>query len=383
MVMGFRMPTQIVIGAGCRTQLPKLLAGHQWTRVLLVVDPGLLGLTWFVSLRRLLESHGLHCRIYSDFSVNPRIQEAERTAKAARSASVDAVIAIGGGSALDTAKAAAMLATNPGKAINFVGCDLFPATPIPVVALPTTCGTGSEVTWVSVLTDEKKREKVSIKGAAMFPAYALVDPDLLETLPVSLLATTAMDALTHAVEALVGRRANPVSDALAAQAVALVFKYLEPLVESGGSDADARFQIAKASCLAGMAFGNADVAGVHCLSESIGALFDIPHGLANAVLLAPVLRYQSNELGERLDSAAHLAGLCDPGARRQGLLFLDAVAALADRLNIPSFNSLGIAPESFDQIAALAERNGSNSSNPREMVAADYGRILDLLAAGD
>ncbi len=382
MRMGFRMPTQIVIGAGCRAQLPTLLAGHQWTRVLLVVDPGLVGLAWFVSLRRLLESHGVHCPVYSDFSVNPRIQEAERTAEAAWSASVDAVIAIGGGSALDTAKAAAMLATNPGKALDFVGCDLFPANPIPLVALPTTCGTGSEVTWVSVLTDEKNREKVSIKGVAMFPAYALVDPDLLETLPASLLATTAMDALTHAVEALVGRRANPVSDALAVQAVALVFKYLEPLVASAGGDADARYHIAKASCLAGMAFGNADVAGVHCLSESIGALFDIPHGLANAVLLAPVLRYQCDELGERLDYAAHLAGLCDAGALRQGLPFLDAVAALADRLNIPHFRSLGIAPESFDQIAILAERNGSNSSNPREMHAADYRLILEGLAAG-
>lgn len=381
MKMGFRMPTQIVIGAGCRTRLPELLAGHQWTRVLLVVDPGLLGLAWFVSLRRLLESHGLHCPIYSDFSVNPRIQEAERTAEAAWSASVDAVIAIGGGSAIDTAKAAAMLATNPGKALDFVGCDLFPANPIPLIAVPTTCGTGSEVTWVSVLTDEGNREKVSIKGAAMFPAYALVDPDLLETLPVSLLATTAMDALTHAVEALVGRRANPVSDALAAQAVALVFKYLEPLVESAGADADARFQIAKASCLAGMAFGNADVAGVHCLSESIGALFDVPHGLANAVLLAPVLRYQSEALDERLDHAAHMAGICAPGARRQALPFLDAVVALADRLKIPAFNTLGITPDSFDEIAGLAERNGSNSSNPREMRAADYRLILDQLAA--
>nr|WP_279382476.1 iron-containing alcohol dehydrogenase [Acanthopleuribacter pedis] len=372
------MPTHVVMGSGCRFRLPEIMSRHQWSRLLVVVDPHLTGLCWFGDLRRLLSDEGIQLAFFSDFSANPRTSEAERAAEAAWSTSADAVLAIGGGSAIDAAKAAAMLATNQGKALDFVGLDLFPASPLPLLALPTTCGTGSEVTWVSVLTEETRREKVSIKGGGMFPAYALVDPDLLATLPPHLIASTAMDAMTHAVEALVGRCANPISDAMARQAVALIFEHLETLVRSEGSDETARFYIAKASCLAGMAFGNADVAGVHCLSESIGALFDAPHGVVNAILLAPTLRYQQAYLGHRLHKTAQVIG-CNVADEACNDAFLEAVEGLVARLKIPAFASLHIPTDAYETIAGLAERNGSNASNPRPMAAADYLAVLNGL----
>jgi len=240
--------------------------------------------------------------------------------------------------------------------------------------VPTTCGTGSEVTWVAVLTDGERRTKISVKGTQMFPDLALVDGDVLSGLPPHLIASTGLDAVTHALEATTGSRRNPVSDALAEKSLALSFAFLARAVRDPRGDGEAREGVMRASTLAGLAFGNADVAAVHCLSESLGGLYDVPHGLANALLLAPVLRAHGDHVARRLEELAPLS--CPAGGARP---FLDQLEELIGGLGLPGREALGIVPGEERSIAERAAANGSNPSNPRPMGVDEYLEILEGL----
>jgi alcohol dehydrogenase len=278
---------------------------------------------------------------------------------------------------MDAAKAVAMLISNAGSCLDFEGKNRFTSPSAPYIAVPTTCGTGSEVTWVSVITDAAGKRKVSVKGDGMFPRYALVDPDLLVTLPAELVAHTAMDALTHAVEAYTGTAANPFSDALAEKAVSLLFSHLERAFADIRVDAEAREAVMRAATLAGMAFGNADVAGVHCLSEALGGQWDVPHGLANAMLLAPVMRSHLPHAEVRLAQLEAVVVPCRPGPT--GASFIERVEALARSVNIPPFRTLHIPAGAYPRLAESAVANNSNGSNPRPMTAEDYLAVLRKL----
>ena len=350
-----------------------------------VTDAGLCGTQWFDVFSALLREADVVVDVFDEVEPNPRTRTAARAAAMARSRGVDGVVGVGGGSVLDAAKAVAMLVRNPGREVaEFAGRERFDARPVPFVAVPTTCGTGSEVTWVSVLTDEVNATKISIKGEAMFPTQALVDADVIATLPPHLIAWTGLDALTHAVEATIGRAANPVSDALAESAIRGLFTYLPRCVADPHTDRLAREAVMRASTIAGLAFGNADVGAVHCLSESLGGMYDVAHGLANAILLAPVLRDHGESVRPRLAALSKLV----PDELRQSVraeddagVFVDAVDSLVRMLDIPAFQSLGVPAADYPRLAAAAEANGSNPSNPRPtvMVAADYLEIVRRL----
>ena len=276
-----------------------------------------------------------------------------------------------------------MLATNELRIEQYEGKNRYANAPKPMIAIPTTCGTGSEVTWVSVLTSETTGTKLSVKGESMFPDQALVDADLLRTLPPKLIAWTGIDALTHALECLTCTAANPVSDALATQASSLIFRYLERAVSDTEGDDEAREAMARASTLAGLAFGNADVAAVHCLSEAIGGLYDTPHGLTNAILLTPLLRHHQPYIGRQLaslDRALFPEGgnlSTDDAAEH----FLTELEAFTRRLEVPDFKSLGVLEKDHGRLAEWAVRNGSNRSNPQPMSAATYRDLLGRLSA--
>ncbi len=372
--MPWRLPTQIAVEEGVLTRTGAATrAAIGGSRLLLVVDPGLDATAWPELVRCSLEDAGYTVDVAFEVEPNPRVASAALLAQRARES--DGVVGLGGGSALDAAKAAAMLATNPGPPLDLVGREKYRHAPLPFVACPTTCGTGSEVTWVAVLTDPATRRKVSLKGVGMFPRLALVDPAALATLPRHLIASTAMDALTHAVEATVGRARNAVSDTLAEQAIRLIFRSLARFW-TDPEDCAARHDTALASTVAGMAFGNADVATVHCLSESIGGVADLPHGLLNACLLAPTLRFLGDSVVPRLAEleAALGGGAASPAAASAA--FLARVDALAAELELPSFAELGLDPELDAEIAANAEANGSNLSSPMPMDRNAYRRLL-------
>ena len=373
MLRPFRVPTRVVMAPGCIERLPEIVAGYAPRRVLMVTDPGIEEAGWPELVWRSLAERQIEAITFDAVEPNPRASTIDRLADWGRAEGASLVLGIGGGSVLDAAKAAAMVMTNGGSAADYEGRDRYENPPLPFIAVPTTCGTGSEVTWVSVLTVEERQAKISVKGETMFPAWALVDSELLRTLPGRLVAWTGADALTHAVEAFTCRLANPISDALAAAAVSLLFRYLRRAAADIAGDAAAREAVMRASTLAGLAFGNADVAAVHCLSETLGGRFDVPHGLANAVLLAPVTRYNLPACAAKL-AALESALPEGSGAGADGVL--QAIEDLLRDLEIPPFRYLGISPEDYPWIAERAVLNGSNPSNPREMGAAEYLEVL-------
>ena len=375
---GFRIPTRVEIAPGSIARLPEVARRLGMDPLLLVVDPGLQATEWPGTARRLLQENGVRIRSFDEVEPNPRTSTVTRAAERIRRQGLRGVVALGGGSVLDAGKAAAMLATNGGRIEQYEGKNRYAERPLPMVAVPTTCGSGAEVTWVSVLSHQPARAKISVKGETMFPDQALVDADLISTLPPELVAATGFDALTHALEATTCRAADPVSDALAEKAIALLFGYLPRAAEDIAGDGEARREVMRASTLAGLAFGNADVAAVHCLSEGLGGLYDVPHGLTNAVLLVPVLASHGAAIEDRL---AALDALLFPAAQREPAEraehFLAELAALSRRLDIAPWSSLEIPPDDYPRIAAAAVRNNSNGSNPRPMGTSDYLSILE------
>src|SRR6185295_5712825 len=331
---------------------------------------------WPELVWRALAERRIEAITFDDVEPNPRASTVDRLAAWSREEGASLVIGIGGGSVLDTAKAAAMLMANGGSAADYEGTNQYEKPPVPFIAVPTTCGTGSEVTWVSVLTVEERQAKISVKGETMFPAWAVVDCELLRTLPGRLVTWTGADALTHAVEAFTCRLANPVSDALAATAVSLLFRFLRRAAADVAGDAEAREAVMRASTLAGLAFGNADVAAIHCLSETLGGRWDIPPGLAKAVLLAPVTRFNLPASSRKL---ATLESALPPGSGTGAEGLLQAIEELVRDLEIPPFQELGISSEDYPWIAERATQNGSNASNAREMGVEEYLEVLSGL----
>jgi alcohol dehydrogenase len=379
--MPFRLPTRTVLEPGCVARLPEIAASYAPRKVLLVTDRGFRATGIPERVARDLAAQSLSVLTWDEIEANPRSTTVDRLAERARGEGVTLVVGLGGGSVLDAAKAAAMLVPNGGRCEDYEGKNRAAKPSLPFLAVPTTCGTGSEVTWVSVITHPERLWKMSLKGDSMYPDWALVDADLLKTLPPSFVAWTGLDALTHALEAVTGRAANPASNALAARAVTLLFRYLKRAMEDIGRDGEARQGVAEASTLAGMAFGNADVAAVHCLSETIGARWDTPHGLANAVLLAPVLRSHLPAACSRLATLEPTLPGGPTGANdeERAERVLVSVEALVRALRTPGFADLGIPRADYPWIAKRAAQNGSNAANPRPMGPEEYLALLSAL----
>lgn len=364
----FRLPVHVRMQPGCLDELPGYLAERHAGPVMVVTDAGVAATDWFATFR----GHLTPALLEDGVEANPRTTTVDAMAEKARQAGISVVVGIGGGSVLDAAKAVAMLLRNEGPVAAFEGKNRFPHGSAPFIAVPTSCGTGSEVTWVSVLTDPVAKTKISVKGDGMFPTAAFVDADVIASLPPRLIAATGMDALTHAVEAYLARGANPASDALALQAIRMLMQHLGPCVRDP-SRPESRARVMHASTLAGMAFGNADVGAVHCLSEGIGGLLDHPHGLLNTLLLVPVLRYQMPEIRDRLREISGFLDIPMPET------LLERLEGMIQGFPLGSWSDLGVSPDQFGDIARRAEANGSNPSNRRTMTARDYHVILASL----
>ncbi len=373
MISRFFNPTRIVYGPDALRLLPDHLpAAVPPEKVLLISDAGIRAAGITQRIEDLLPG----ATVFEEIEPNPRHSTVDRAGALARDMEAKLVVGLGGGSALDAAKAIALLATNPGRIEDYEGRGLYMVPPLPVIAIPTTCGTGSEVTWVAVITHTGRRFKMSIKGPAMFPAVALVDPDLLSSLPAALVASTGMDALVHAIEAYTVKPATFVTDVFAVQAVQMSFRYLKRACADIRQDGEARDGAMKASLLAGLAFGNSDVGGVHCLSESVGALLDTPHGVANAVLLPYVMEFNLPAAAERYAELARAVGLEEGSPEDMARLLIQEVRQLSAEIGIPRFRDLGVPEDRFPEIAEKSFTNNSNSSNAREAGRDDYLNIL-------
>jgi alcohol dehydrogenase len=375
--MDFYAPTRIVFAPGAFARLGEEAsrAGGD-DRPLVVTDKGLAA----AGLVDKVLSVFPRASVFEDVESNPRHTTVNRAGDMARQMRPKLVIGLGGGSALDAAKAIALLATNPGGIEDYEGREKYRERPLPVLAVPTTCGTGSEVTWVSVITHSDRRFKMSIKGPALHPVTALVDPDLVRSLPPSLVASTGMDALTHAVEAYTAKPGTAFSDIFAREAVRLVMSSITGAWADIKLNSEARNRLMLGSMTAGLAFGNSDVGAVHCLAEALGSLFDTPHGVANALFLPAVMEFNLPSAGTRYAELARLAGIDDEDERKAAQKFIDRVQDLVRRLGIPTFKSLGLPESAFEEVAAKAFENNSNPSNVRDVTAAEYLSIINKVA---
>ncbi|MCJ7612767.1 MAG: iron-containing alcohol dehydrogenase [Candidatus Aminicenantes bacterium] len=371
--MQFHNPTRIIFGSGAIKQVKAEVerAGGD-DHPLIVTDRGLVA----AGLVAKLLSEFPRAMVFDEVENNPRHTTVNRAGDMARRIAPRVIIGLGGGSALDAAKAVALLATNPGGIEDYEGRAQYKSIPLPLVAVPTTCGTGSEVTWVSVITHSGRKFKMSIKGPAMFPATALVDPDLVRSLPEPLVASTGMDALTHAVEAFTARPANALTDMFAREAFRLILSSITGARADIKANTEARERLMLGSLTAGLAFGNSDVGAVHCLAESIGALFDTPHGTANAVFLPYVMEFNAPAAASRYAELARLAGIEDPDESRAAQKLIGRIRDISRQLGIPSFRSLNLPEGAFQELAEKSFANNSNPSNARDASAADYLAII-------
>ncbi len=286
---------------------------------------------------------------------------------------MDVMVALGGGSPIDCAKAIAVLATHGGRIKQYEGRGKVTRPVLPWIAIPTTAGTGSEVTFSSVITDTENKYKMTVKSPLMAAKVALVDPDLTVTVPPPITAATGVDALTHAIEAYTVTCSEPISDAVALQAIEIIAQHLRGAVRDGG-DRQSRAGMMVGSLLAGIAFSHSDVGSVHCMAESLGGVYDLPHGVCNAVLLPYVMEYNMNYCRDRY---ARVAKAMDAQPSADGAAAaVDAVKALCADVGLPAFSTLGVKVSDLDFLAKMSAKNGSTPSNPRPMSKEDYMEVF-------
>lgn len=375
----YRLPGEMRFGWGVSETAGEVAASLSARRVTIVTDEGLMAAGLVDPLQRQLSAHHIDTVVFSQVSPNPRDIEVLQAADTMREFQSDLVMAIGGGSPMDVAKAAAGLATNGGTPQDWLPPATFPRKPLRLVAIPTTAGTASEVTRSSVINDTQRGIKISLRDSQIAPQIGLVDPGLTLGLPPALTASTGMDALTHAIEAYTCRLASPVTDALALHAMQMISANLETAVRNGG-DFPAREGMMLGSMIAGMAFSNCDVAAVHCIAESIGGRYDTPHGVANSIFLPFLFAHNASASPNRHADVAVALGVASRSqpaaeAAQSGAEFL---VALGQAIGIPPLKSVpGIKPEDFPWIAAASVQNLSNSSNAREMAEEDYLLMLE------
>jgi alcohol dehydrogenase class IV len=375
----FPIPTDLHFGHGILAKLPdqvKVLGG---TKALLVSDAGVRRAGLIDRAEKLLSSAGLGVSIYDGVvadSGSGLITEATRKLTEAGS---EVVIGMGGGSSLDTAKAVAVLAANGGVITDYVGLGKVKKEPLRVIAIPTTAGTGSEVSFWSVFTDDSKALKVAIGGFSVYPAVALCDPELTLALPPGTTAATGMDALTHAIECYTNKACQPISGALALKAIELIGQHLRTAVFNG-ENRKARYGMLLASTMAGMAMNSTRLGLAHALAMPLGSWgLRVPHGVANAITLPKVMRFNclacperyvevARALGERVD---HLS-LLEASGRA-----CDAVQQLAKDIGIPGgLHHFGVKEEHIPSIVEEAMKSGNVLVNPRHSVAENLADIL-------
>jgi alcohol dehydrogenase len=377
----FMLPTKIEFGPGCLKNLPKELKIRNLSRPLIVIDKGNAA-AGIIDKALALLGGNFKFQVFDGVEANPRDVNVSEGAKAYGSSGADSIIAIGGGSPIDCAKAIGVLAANgianDGGGIKaYEGKNAHSKPLPPLVAVPTTAGTGSELTFSSVITDTKNKYKMTIKNAFTAPKVAICDPELTRTVPAPITAATGMDALTHAIEAITASCAEPISDAVALYAVELIHGNIVKAFKDGGN-LEARSNMLMGSMLAGIAFSHSDVASVHCIAESLGGMYDLPHGVCNAIFLPHVMEYNMGHCLEGYARVAKAMGLTFPSERAGAVAAVMAVQELAKDVKLPSFASLNVREEDYSAIALASVKNISTGSNPRPMSESDYLEVLKM-----
>ena len=377
-------PTTLKFGNGLANQAGALLKPLFSGRLLVVTDEGLLKSGVLEGFFASLKAADLGYDVFSGVEANPSTTVLERALNFLKDHGCTAVIGVGGGSSIDTAKGVAAMATNEGTILDYEGYDKIPNAPLPIFAIPTTSGTGSECTASTVFTNKETLFKTVIVSPKIFPQLAILDAELTLNLPAPITAATGMDALTHAIESYVSKQANPVSQSLALGAVRLIGRSLRKAFYVG-ADVAAREDMLLGSFLAGVAFSQSKLGNVHAISHTMGGVFNIPHGIANAALLPYVVAFNVPACPERFRDIAEALGVDVAGldAEAAARRLVGAIVELNSALAIPSnIRELGVDLDHLPQMVADSMRSGNVLVNPRLTTARDVEAIIVAAHAG-
>ena len=380
--VNWNYPTAVKVGAGRVRELPQWCESLGMRRPLLITDPGLAALPLIGSVLDHCRSAGLECGLFHDIKGNPTGKNVDDGVAIFKAGGHDGVIAFGGGSALDAAKAVALMVGQDRPLWDFedVGDNYLRvnvAGMAPVVAVPTTAGTGSEVGRASVITDDHAHVKRIIFHAKMLPAVVILDPELTVGLPAKLTAATGMDALSHNLEAYCSPFYHPMATGIALEGIRLIKQFL-PRAVKDGHDLEARLQMLMASSMGATAFQRG-LGAMHALAHPLGALYDAHHGMLNAILMPYVLKANEAVIAERIELLARYLELAQPSFAS----FLDWVLAMRESLGIPhTLSEIGIGAQDAAKVGEMAVVDGSAGTNPTQFSAADYSRIFVAAVEG-
>jgi len=374
----FGIPSYVYFGEGISRKLGETAKGMGAKKAFVVYDKGVKGAGIVDGLLQSLKDAGIESVEFDGVLPNPPDTMVEEAAKIARAANVDVIVACGGGSSIDSAKAINILLTNPSPIQNYEGINMVKAPGKPLIAIPTTAGTASEVTAFSIVTDTVRTKKMIIGGQFVGATIALADPLLTVGMPPKITSSTGMDALTHAIEAYVSKAAMIPTDVMALKAIELICQNL-PTATKEGTNLQARSAMLLGSMMAGFAFNSAVLGLVHSIAHPLSAHFHLPHGVANAIGLPFVMEYNAVTVPARFKDIAVAMGLDVSGKSDvvAAQAAVEKVKALNAELQIPTLQECGVSKEMFGRLAEDALVEGSTFFNPRDPSKEDVLAILE------
>ncbi|MCH5318613.1 MAG: lactaldehyde reductase [Paramuribaculum sp.] len=384
MVNRFILNEVSYFGPGARKELPEVVGRLGGKKALVVTDKGLIKFGVAGKVTEVLDANGLAYEIFSEVKPNPTVTNVKDGIEAFKKSGADYIIAIGGGSAMDTAKGIGIVINNPEFAdiVSLEGCAPTKHKSVPIIALPTTAGTAAETTINYVIIDEEKKKKMVCVDPNDIPAVAIIDAELMYSLPKNLTAATGMDALTHAIEGYVTKGAWEMSDMFELEAIRMIKKYL-PTAVFEPQNPEGRNGMAVAQYIAGMAFSNVGLGLVHGMAHPMGSLFDVPHGVANALLLPGLMEFNMPYCLDKFPRVAEAMGVDISGMSKEeaSQAACDAVKKLAIEVGIPQhLSELGITEKDIPALAEQALADVCTPGNPREVTLEDiielYKKVL-------
>lgn len=369
-------PAHTLIGMGCINEIPRYIDTLNVSKALIISDAGLVKVGTVKKVTDVLDQAGKSYEIYDQVVPNPTTAIVKAANEELKKSGCDYIIGIGGGSPLDVAKAVGILAVNGGEIRSYEGVNKSTRPSLPLIAINTTAGTGSEVTRDYVITDEEKKIKMLMVDSNCLSTLAIDDPQLMLEMPPHLTAATGMDALTHAIEAYVCKSNFPYSNGLALEAIALVSKSLKKAVFEG-NDIEARTNMCWAEYMAGLAFSNSGLGLVHAMAHQLGGFYNMPHGVANAILLPYVMEYNSLVCKERYAAIAKALGIKTGSmtADQASNAAIQFIKDLSDELNIPTLHSLGFQPGDVITLSLNALNDTCLTDNPRTPSLVDVQNV--------
>lgn len=374
----FSVPQNITVGKGSLAKLPEIAKKSGGSHAFLMSGPHLAKMGLVEKAANSLKSAGISVDTFTDIEENPSVETVDKATAAFKEAGADFIVAFGGGSPMDVAKAVGVTAKYGGSITEYEGAHKVPGPIIPLIAIPTTAGTGSEVTAFSVITDHSRDYKLTVFSYEILPAYAILDAELLTTAPASVAAACGIDAFIHAEEAYISTAASPFSDAMAEKAMSLIGKNIRRFVANRG-DIEAAEAMLVGSLFAGIAFSFARLGNVHAMSHPVSAFFDVPHGVANAVLLPVIAEYNAlADHGRYLTIYNDISPIPAYEEEFESMMLVDAIRELCGEIGIPANlteainNASKTGPVSAEEIenkieamAVDAMKSGNIAVNPR------------------